>query len=180
VPLSPCPYYLISRNKKFISIQFSFLLISIFAAYSSSSSWDEASLKVNLPDKGIPEVESPFLQRATHPVRAAYHRPDKRLYGLAILPGSGREERHRKSCRPLSRLPSEGVWNNHPCYVLVASKDLLQNHPDMAMAVSAILLSGGDYAQEHPNDLPEITANRLIWETEIICWAETKSALVLY
>lgn len=63
----------------------------------------------------------------------------------------------------LSRdFPPEGVWNNHHCCVLVASRDLLQNHPEMAMAVSAIPLSGGNYAQEHPEDLPETAADWLM------------------
>jgi len=69
----------------------------------------------------------------------------------------------------LSRdFPPKGVWNNHHCCVLVARKDLLQNHPDMAMAVSAILLSGVDYAQEHPEDSPKTAANWLMGDRDYL------------
>jgi ABC-type nitrate/sulfonate/bicarbonate transport system substrate-binding protein len=120
------------------ALQFSFLLISIFAACSSSSSWDEASLKVNLPDKGNPEVELLFCK-------------GKRI--LSVLLTTGQidgyvawqsyldlaEKRYIGGVVALYRgFPPEGVWNNHPCCVLVASKDLLQDHTDMAMAVRAI------------------------------------------
>jgi ABC-type nitrate/sulfonate/bicarbonate transport system substrate-binding protein len=150
------------------ALQFSFLLISIFAACSSSSSWDEASLKVNLQDKGNPEVELLFCKG---------HRILSVLLTTGQIDGyvawqsylALAEKSYIGRVVALSRdFPPEGVCNNHHCCVLVASKDLLQNHPDMAMAVSAILLSGGDYAQDHPEDLPEITADWLMGDRDYL------------
>jgi NitT/TauT family transport system substrate-binding protein len=76
--------------------------------------------------------------------------------------------------------PPEGVWHNHPCCVLVASNDLLKNYPDMAIAVSVILLTGGDYAKKHPEALPEITADWLMGDRDYLLGSRIISPIGLF
>ncbi|HPS92775.1 MAG TPA: ABC transporter substrate-binding protein [Methanothrix sp.] len=76
--------------------------------------------------------------------------------------------------------PPDGAWHNHPCCVLVASMDILQNHPDTAMAVSAILLSAGDYAAEHREELPKITADWLMGDRDYLLGSRVISPVNLF
>ncbi len=81
----------------------------------------------------------------------------------------------------LSRdFPPEGAWDNHPCCVLVASNDILQNYPDLAMAVSVILLSGDDFAEQHPQALPEITADWLMGDGDYLLGSQIISPISLF
>ena len=76
--------------------------------------------------------------------------------------------------------PPDGVWHNHPCCVLVASRDTLQNHPDMALAMSAILLSAGNYASEHREELPKITADWLMGDRDYLLGSRVISPVDLF
>lgn len=76
--------------------------------------------------------------------------------------------------------PPDGAWHNHPCCVLVASRDILQNHPDRAMAVSAILHSAGDYAAEHREELPKITADWLMGDRDYLLGSRVISPADLF
>ncbi|MHB8118302.1 MAG: ABC transporter substrate-binding protein [Methanothrix sp.] len=162
------------------ALLFSVLLISIFVAYSSSSAWDDASEKMNNTDKGIPEVELLFCKgQSILPVLLTTGQIDgyvawQPYLALAEKSGIGKVV-------ALSRdFPPDGTWHNHPCCVLVASNDILQNYPDMAMAVSVILLSGEDFAKEHPEALAEITANWLMGDENYLLGSHTISPVSLF
>jgi ABC-type nitrate/sulfonate/bicarbonate transport system substrate-binding protein len=159
---------------------FSVLLISIFAACSSSSAWGDASEKMNQTDKGIPEIELLFCKgQSILPVLLTTGQIDgyvawQPYLALAEKSGIGKVV-------ALSRdFPPDGTWHNHPCCVLVASSDILQNHPDMAVAVSAVLLSGDDYAKEHPEALPGITADWLMGDENYLLGSHTISPVSLF
>jgi ABC-type nitrate/sulfonate/bicarbonate transport system substrate-binding protein len=156
------------------------LLISFFAACSSSSSWDNASEKVNRTDKGLAEVELLFCKgQSILPVLLTTGQIDgyvawQPYLALAEKSGIGKVV-------ALSRdFPPYGAWHNHPCCVLVASNDILQNYPDMAMAMSVILLSGGDYAQEHPETLSRITADWLMGDRDYLLGSHVISPISLF
>ena len=159
---------------------FSVLLISIVVACSSSSAWDDASEKMNKTDKEIPEVELLFCKgQSILPVLLTTGQIDgyvawQPYLALAEKSGIGKVV-------ALSRdFPPDGTWHNHPCCVLVASNDILQNYPDIAMGVSAILLSGGDFAKEHPEALAEITADWLMGDEVYLLGSHTISPVSLF
>jgi NitT/TauT family transport system substrate-binding protein len=149
-------------------------LVVIFAAFSSPSSCEDA-LKIanrteitNRTEGGLAEVELLFCKgQSILPVLLTTGQIDGYIawqpyLALAEKSGIG-------NVVALSRdFPPEGAWHNHPCCVLVASRDILQNHPDTAMAVSAVLLSGGDYAAEHREELPKITADWLMGDRDYL------------
>jgi NitT/TauT family transport system substrate-binding protein len=156
------------------------LLISFFAACSSSSSWDNALEKVNQTDKGLAEVELLFCKgQSILPVLLTTGQIDgyvawQPYLALAEKSGIGKVV-------ALSRdFPPYGAWHNHPCCVLVASNDILQNYPDMAMAMSVILLAGGDYAQEHPEVLSKITADWLMGDRDYLLGSHIISPVSLF
>jgi NitT/TauT family transport system substrate-binding protein len=74
----------------------------------------------------------------------------------------------------------DGAWHNHPCCVLVASNNTLQNRPDMVVAMSAILLSAGGYAAEHQEELPEITADWLMGDRDYLLGSRIISPVDLF
>ncbi|VVB72094.1 NMT1-like family protein [uncultured archaeon] len=76
--------------------------------------------------------------------------------------------------------PPDGLWHNHPCCVLVASNDVLQNHPDTAVAVSVILLAGEIWAKENPDALAEITTNWLMGDQNYTFGSDTFSPTGLF
>ncbi|MCX6676320.1 MAG: ABC transporter substrate-binding protein [Methanothrix sp.] len=159
---------------------FSVLLISLFVACSPSPAWDDASEKMNNTDKGIPEVELLFCKgQSILPVLLTTGQIDgyvawQPYLALAEKSGIGKVV-------ALSRdFPPDGIWHNHPCCVLVASNDILQNYPDMAMAVSAVLLSGDDFAKEHPEALAEITADWLMGDEDYLLGNQTISPVSLF
>jgi len=158
----------------------SVLLISIFIACSSSSAWNEASGKVNKTDNEIPEIELLFCKgQSILPVLLTTGQIDgyvawQPYLALAEKSGIGKVV-------ALSRdFPPDGAWRNHPCCVLVASNDILENHPDMAMAVSAILISGDDFAEVHPEALPEITADWLMGDEDYLLGSHIISPVSLF
>jgi ABC-type nitrate/sulfonate/bicarbonate transport system substrate-binding protein len=162
------------------AILFSVLLISIFVAYSSSSAWNDASEKMNKTDKGIPEVELLFCKgQSILPVLLTTGQIDgyvawQPYLALAEKSGIGKVVAFSRD------FPPDGAWHNHPCCVLVASNDILQNYPDLAMAVSAILLSGDDFAEQHPEALPEITADWLMGDEDYLLGSNIISPVSLF
>ncbi len=158
----------------------SVFMISIFAACSSSSSWDDAPEKVNRADKGFAEVELLFCKgQSILPVLLTTGQIDgyvawQPYLSLAEKSGIG------KVVALSQEFPPEGVWHNHPCCVLVASNEILQNNPDMAMAVSVILLSGDDYAKEHPEALPKITTDWLMGDRDYLLGSRIISPISLF
>jgi NitT/TauT family transport system substrate-binding protein len=157
---------------------FSALLISIFVAFSSA--WDDASEKMNNTDRGITEVELLFCKgQSILPVLLTTGQIDgyvawQPYLSLAEKSGIG------KVVALTRDFPPYGAWHNHPCCVLVASNDILQNYPDMAMAVSVILLSGGDYALEHPEALSRITADWLMGDRDYLLGSHVISPISLF
>jgi len=162
------------------SLLFSVLLISVFAAFSSSSAWDDASEKINKTDKGIPEVELLFCKgQSILPVLLTTGQIDgyvawQPYLALAEKSGIGKVVVLSQDFPPI------GAWHNHPCCVLVASNDILQNYPDMVMAVSAILISGDNFAEEHPEALPEITADWLMGDEDYLLGSYIISPVSLF
>ncbi len=161
-------------------ILFSALMIFIFAACSSSSSWDNASERANRTDKGFAEVELLFCKgQSILPVLLTTGQIDgyvawQPYLALAEKSGIGKVV-------ALSRdFPPYGAWHNHPCCVLVASNDILQNYPEMAMAMSVILLAGGDYAEEHPEALSKITADWLMGDRDYLLGSHVISPISLF
>lgn len=161
-------------------ILFSALLMFIFAACSSSSSWDNASERANRTDKGFAEVELLFCKgQSILPVLLTTGQIDgyvawQPYLALAEKSGIGK-------VIALSRdFPPYGAWHNHPCCVLVASNDILQNYPEMAMAMSVILLAGGDYAKEHPEALSKITADWLMGDRDYLLGSHVISPTSLF
>jgi ABC-type nitrate/sulfonate/bicarbonate transport system substrate-binding protein len=129
---------------------------------------------------GIPEVELLFYKgQSILPVLLTTGQIDgyvawQPYLALAEKSGIGKVVAHSPD------FPPEGVWHNHPCCVLVASNDLLQNYPDMAMAASVILLTGGDYAEEHPEALPKITADWLMGDRDYLLGSRIISPISLF
>ncbi|MDQ1261538.1 MAG: hypothetical protein QG575_719 [Euryarchaeota archaeon] len=153
--------------------------MSIFAA-GSSSAWDVFSEKMNKTDNGISEVELLFCKgQSILPVLLTTGQIDGYVAWQPYLALA--EKSSIGKVVALSRdFPPEGVWRNHPCCVLVASNDILQNYPDMAMAVSVILLSGGDYAEEHPEALPKITTDWLMGDRDYLLGSRIISPISLF
>jgi ABC-type nitrate/sulfonate/bicarbonate transport system substrate-binding protein len=156
----------------------SVLLISISVAFSSA--WDDASENMNRTEKGISEVELLFCKgQSIFPVLLTTGQIDgyvawQPYLALAEKSGIGRVVALSPD------FPPDGAWHNHPCCVLVASNDILQNYPDMAMAVSAILLCGDDFAKEHPEALPVITADWLMGDEDYLLGSHIISPVSLF
>jgi NitT/TauT family transport system substrate-binding protein len=135
---------------------------------------------MNKTGKRIPEVELLFCKgQSILPVLLTTGQIDGYLawqpyLALAEKSGIGRVV-------ALSRdFPPYGAWHNHPCCVLVASNDILQNYPDTAMAVSIILLTGGDYAKENSEALPRITADWLMGDEDYLLGSRIISPISLF
>lgn len=142
--------------------------------------WDDAFENMNKTGKRIPEVELLFCKgQSILPVLLTTGQIDgyvawQPYLALAEKSGIGRVV-------ALSRdFPPYGAWHNHPCCVLVASNDILQNYPDTAMAVSIILLTGGDYAKENSEALPRITADWLMGDEDYLLGSRIISPISLF
>jgi len=157
-----------------------FLWISIFSACSLSSACNDAFKNMNNTEKGFAEVELLFCKgQSILPVLLTTGQIDGYIAWqpyLALAENSGIGK-----VAILSRdFPPAGAWHNHPCCVLVASNDTLQNCPDMVVAVSAILLSAGDYATENREELPEITADWLMGDRDYLLGSRIISPVDLF
>jgi len=145
-----------------------------------SSAWDDAFENMNKTEKGIAEVELLFCKgQSILPVLLTTGQIDgyvawQPYLALAEKSGIGRVVALSPD------FPPDGAWYNHPCCVLVASNDILQNYPDMAMAVSAVLLCGDDFAKEHPEALPQITADWLMGDENYLLGSHIISPVSLF
>jgi NitT/TauT family transport system substrate-binding protein len=167
-------------------ISFSALLVAIVASCSSPSSCED-DLKIanrtelaNRTEGGLVEVELLFCKgQSILPVLLTTGQIDGYIAWQPYLALA--EESGIGNVVALSRdFPPEGAWHNHPCCVLVASRSILQNHPDTAMAVSAILLSGGNYAAEHREEMPKITADWLMGDRDYLLGSRVISPADLF
>jgi NitT/TauT family transport system substrate-binding protein len=59
-------------------------------------------------------------------------------------------------------LPPEGMWNDHPCCVIVARDDFISEHADVVNAISALGILGNQYVNEHQNESAGIVADWLV------------------
>jgi ABC-type nitrate/sulfonate/bicarbonate transport system substrate-binding protein len=156
----------------------SVLLISI--SVDCSSAWDDACKNLNNTDKEIAEVELLFCKgQSILPVLLTTGQIDGYVAWQPYLALAEKSDIGRVVALS-SDFPPDGAWHNHPCCVLVASNDILQNYPDMAMAVSAVLLCGDDFAKEHPQALPVITADWLMGDEDYLLGSHIISPVSLF
>ena len=141
-----------------------FLFLIIFLSVVSSFAFETAnsSEKMNQTDNRIPEVELLFCKgQSILPVLLTTGQIDGYVAWQPYLALA--EESGLGKVVALSRdFPPNGLWHNHPCCVLVASNDVMQNYPDTVVVVSAILLGGEDWAKENPDALAKVTAQWLM------------------
>jgi NitT/TauT family transport system substrate-binding protein len=167
-------------------ISFSALLVAIVASCSSPSSCED-DLKIanrtelaNRTEGGLVEVELLFCKgQSILPVLLTTGQIDGYIawqpyLALAEKSGIGNVVAYSRDFQP------DGAWHNHPCCVLVASNNTLQNRPDMVVAMSAILLSAGGYAAEHQEELPEITADWLMGDRDYLLGSRIISPVDLF
>lgn len=76
--------------------------------------------------------------------------------------------------------PPKGLWHDHPCCVLVASNDVLQNYPDTAVITSALLMAGEEWAKENPGNRSEVVAEWLMGDENYTLGDETISSERLF
>jgi ABC-type nitrate/sulfonate/bicarbonate transport system substrate-binding protein len=76
--------------------------------------------------------------------------------------------------------PPNGLWHNHPCCVLVASNDLLQNYPDTVVIMSALLMAGEEWAEENPGNQSEVVAQWLMGDRNYTLGDDTVSSERLF
>jgi ABC-type nitrate/sulfonate/bicarbonate transport system substrate-binding protein len=58
-------------------------------------------------------------------------------------------------------LPPSGKWVNHPCCVLTARDDMIDQNPDIVNAVSALTILSTQYINENQDETAEIVADWL-------------------
>lgn len=166
---------------RFVRILISSALLIFMLSFCSSSSSVEGTLKIeDGTDKAVAEVELLFCKgQSILPVLLTTGQIDGYIawqpyLSLAEMSGIG------KVVALSQDFPPEGVWHNHPCCVLVASDDLLQNCPDMCVSLSAVLLSAGNYAAEHPEELPKITADWLMGDRDYLLGSRIISPIDIF
>lgn len=76
--------------------------------------------------------------------------------------------------------PPKGLWHDHPCCVLVASNDVLQNYPDTAVITSALLMAGEEWTKEKPGNRSEVVAEWLMGDENYTLGDETISTERLF
>lgn len=150
-----------------------FNIISPFAHAQGIGRFNEAENK-------IPEVELIYCKgQSIFPVLLTTGQIDGYVgwqpeLALAEVSGIGKVVSYSQE------FPPNGQWHNHPCCVLVAGNDVLQNYPETVAIMSALLMAGEKWAEENPGKRSEVVAEWLMGDRNYTLGDETISSERLF
>ena len=135
---------------------------------------------LNEADNKIPEVELIYCKgQSIFPVLLTTGQIDGYVgwqpeLALAEVSGIGKVVSYSQE------FPPNGQWHNHPCCVLVAGNDVLQNYPETVAIMSALLMAGEKWAEENPGKRSEVVAEWLMGDRNYTLADETISSERLF